>query len=294
MDKVLRGLEGENIEQRLSIYAFFLNHSDAKEWEKFMRGIHGEYSGSYGGNDERLFTTKGVSFGHKNGAKAEWKWNKAVKRIDALMKQDRLLFPSDRDAMPEYERKQVARQITSAFSGAPEEIQRPYSKDSLTDYWENVAEVQAQLTDPQKTEEIRKNLSALVEMTLPNDRNGETRRQALQTLEAYQNGTYSLFGEKRQAVEAAILQQEVSEEKPAPQPAPQAENPQPKQQPVLPQEKERQPDQASPVVPAVRRDLTQADIDAALQEWNGSMDSVYAGAWPGTRHGGMAAKGIRG
>ncbi|MBR5111548.1 MAG: DEAD/DEAH box helicase family protein, partial [Clostridia bacterium] len=276
MDKVLRGLEGENIEQRLSIYSFFLNHSDAKEREKFMRGIHGEYSGSYGGNDETLFTTKGVSFGHKNGAKAEWKWNKAVKRIDALMKQDRLLFPSDRDAMPEYERKQVARQITSAFSDAPEEIQRPYSKDTLTDYWENVAEVQAQLTDPRKVNEIRKNLSALVEMTLPNDRNGETRRHALETLEAYQNGTYSLFGEKRQAVEAAIPQQNASEEKPVPQPAPQVENPQPKQQPDLPQEKEKQSDQASPVLPAVRRDLTQADINTALQEWNGSMDSKRA------------------
>ena len=273
MDKVLRGLEGENIEQRLSIHSFFLNHSDAKEREKFMRGIHGEYSGSYGGNDERLFTTKGVSFGHKNGAKAEWKWNKAVKRIDALMKQDRLLFPSDRDAMPEYERKQVAWQITSAFSDAPEEIQRPYSKDPLTDYWENVAEVQAQLTDPQKTEEIRKNLFALVEMTLPNDRNGEIRRQALQTLEAYQNGTYSLFGEKRQAVEASTPQQEVSEEKPAPQPD-------------LPQNTiPPQPDQASPVVPAVRRDLTQADIDAALQEWNGSMDSKRAVARYMREHG---------
>ena len=289
VDRVLRGRE-EDSDFRLSIYTYYANHPLTKDRENYLKKLHGPYSGQSSINYDLLFTTKSVTYSRGSTAsplaKIEWKWNKVERRINHLIQQGKFLSDADRAAMPDYERKQVARQIVYAFFNAPDEIQRPYSHDAFLEMSENIEEVQALLTDPGKTAEIRRNLSALIGMTLPNDRNEENRRQALQMLEAYQNGTYSLFGEKRQAVEAAIPQQEVSEEKPAPQPAFQAENTQPEPNPVLPQDHTPvRPEQASPVVPAARRDLTQADIDAALQEWNGSMDSKRAVARYMREHG---------
>ena len=43
---------------RLDVYAFFANHSAAKEREKYLSHYHGEYSGSHYGNDNRTYTYK--------------------------------------------------------------------------------------------------------------------------------------------------------------------------------------------------------------------------------------------
>lgn len=61
IDKVLRG-GGEDY--RLAVYSFFVNHPDQKDREKYLKSYHGEYSGYHGGNDNRTYTSKGLSFSH--------------------------------------------------------------------------------------------------------------------------------------------------------------------------------------------------------------------------------------
>lgn len=61
IDKVLRG---SSADYRLGVYSFFANHPDQKESEKYLRDYHGEYSGYHGGNDNRVYTSKGLSFSH--------------------------------------------------------------------------------------------------------------------------------------------------------------------------------------------------------------------------------------
>ena len=268
-DHLLREAEDRH-EYRLGVYSFFLAHMDDKERERYLRGIHGEYSGSYSGNDNILYNTKGITFSHgdltKPYAETVWSWRVVTKRIEKLIQQDQFLSGADREAMPEYERKQVAQAVINGLRDAPDYIPRPYTGNPITDYWENVRQIQEQLTDPERVEAIFTSLTQVMDMTLPNDRNYTARQQAVQTMEAFRDGTYSLFGERREPVQ----QQENNDQ----------ETVGVQDEPAQSEEKADTSMNAEPPVdpvPApIHRELSQADIDAALQEWNGNMDSKRA------------------
>ena len=194
IDKVLRG-GGEDY--RLAVYSFFVNHPDQKDREKYLKSYHGEYSGYHGGNDNRTYTSKGLSFSHGDltqpYVKVELKWSIIVKRIDVLMSQDRFLSDKDRKAMAGYEIRQLARSIHSFFIDAPELYPRPYQANAIADYWEGVQEVAGQLTDPARVEEIYQMMLPLWEGTPQDDRHYQSRKAGLENMQAYRAGTYSVF-----------------------------------------------------------------------------------------------------
>lgn len=194
IDKVLRGHQ----DYRLAVYSFYATHSDAKEREKYLKSYHGEYSGYYGGNDNRTYTGKGLAFSHgdltKPYAKVELSWSKIAKRIGVLISQDRFLLEEDRAEMPAYEIRQLARSVHNFFSNAPELYPRPYRSNDIPDYWEGVQEVAVQLTDPSRVEEIYQMMLPLWEGTTQDDRYYSYRKTGLENMEAYRNGTYSVFG----------------------------------------------------------------------------------------------------
>ncbi len=203
MDRLLRGRRDDS-EYRLDVVSFFLSHSDAKERAVHLRSFHGEYSGSHTENDNIVYNSKGISFSHgaisNPYAEAMWSWNTVVRRIEKLIHENSFLSDADRAAMPEYELKQAAKQIHNAFRDAPDYIPRPYTGNEFSDYWENVQQIQEQLTDPERVEAIFVSLTQIMDMTLPSDRNYSARQQAVQTLEACRDGTYTLFGEVREPV----------------------------------------------------------------------------------------------
>lgn len=194
IDKVLRG---SSAEYRLAVYSFFANHSDQKEREKFLKEYHGEYSGYHGGNDNRLYTGKGLSFSHGDltqpYAKVELKWNFIAKRIDSMISQDRFLSENDRESMAGYEIKQLARSIHRFFMDAPELYPRPYQFNAIADYWEGVQEVAEQLVDPARVKEIYQMMLPLWEGTPQDDRHYQSRKIGLDNMQAYRDGTYSVF-----------------------------------------------------------------------------------------------------
>ncbi|MGI5952759.1 MAG: SNF2-related protein [Dysosmobacter sp.] len=194
IDKVLRG-GGEDY--RLAVYSFFVNHPDQKDREKYLKNYHGEYSGYHGGNDNRTYTSKGLSFSHGDltqpYAKVELKWSVIVKRIDVLMSQDRFLSDKDREAMAGYEIRQLARSIHSFFIDAPVLYPRPYQANAIADYWEGVQEVAEQLIDPTRVEEIYQMMLPLWEGTPQDDRHYQSRKTGLENMQAYRAGTYSVF-----------------------------------------------------------------------------------------------------
>ena len=194
IDKVLRG-GGEDY--RLAVYSFFVNHPDQKDREKYLKNYHGEYSGYHGGNDNRTYTSKGLSFSHGDltqpYAKVELKWSVIVKRIDVLMSQDRFLSDRDREAMVGYEIRQLARSIHSFFIDAPKLYPRPYQANAIADYWKGVEEVAEQLTDPNRVEEIYQMMLPLWEGTPQDDRHYQSRKTGLENMQAYRAGTYSVF-----------------------------------------------------------------------------------------------------
>ena len=195
IDTVLRGHQ----DYRFAVYSFFSTHTDVKEREKYLKSYHGEYSGYHAGNDSRTYTGKGLSFSHGSitepYAKIELSWTKIAKRIDVLISQDRFLSDEDRGAMADYEIRQLARSIHRFFMDAPELYSRPYQANAIADYWEGVQEVADQLTDPARVEEIYQTMMLpLWEGTPQDDRHYQSRKEGLEAMQAYRNGTYSVFG----------------------------------------------------------------------------------------------------
>ena len=198
IDKVLRGWDGST-DYRLGVYAFYATHKDKTEREKYLKDYHGEYSGHSGGNDNLTHTRgKGIEFSHGSitapYAKVTLKWPETAKRIGELISQNKFLSDADWAAMPEYERKQLARQIVNFFMDTPEDVVRPFSQNAIADYWECVKTVAAQLSDADRMLEIYQNMLPAWEATKETDRHYTLRKQGIEAIRAYLDGTYSVFG----------------------------------------------------------------------------------------------------
>ena len=195
IDKVLRG---GSEDYRLAVYSFFVNHPDQKDREKYLKNYHGEYSGYNGGNDNRTYTGKGLSFSHGSitepYAKVELSWGKITKRIAEMISAGKFLSDADRAAMPDYEIGRLAREIHSFFYDTPDGYPKPFSQNPIGSYWEGVQEVAEQLTDPARVEEIYQTMMPpLWEITAQDDRYYESRKTGLENMQAYRAGTYSVF-----------------------------------------------------------------------------------------------------
>ena len=213
IDEILRGGKSST-DYRLAVYSFYRNHTDRKEREDFLKNYHGEYSGSSGGNDDLLYQKgKGISFSHgtigEPYAKVELKWNQVEKRVSSLISSGKFLSEDDRAAMPQYEKQQLAREIQTFFSDVPQEQPRPFPYGF--DYWDAVKLIETQLDEPQKVEEIYQMMLPVWEATPQDDPYYEWRKTAFESLAAYRNGTYTLFGEAKTplSIEAPIPPEQV-------------------------------------------------------------------------------------
>ncbi len=199
IDKILRGSKS-NTDGRLATYAFYRTHPEQKERENFLKKQHGEYSGSYSGNDSLTYTQgKGIVFSHGSisepYAKVELKWNAVEKRVSALITQNKFLSDDDRATMPEYELRQLARRIHSFFIDAPGMYPRPYQANAIADYWEGVDEVYSQISDPARVDEIYQTMMLPLWEGTPKDfRHYDMRKAGMEAMQAYLNGSFSVFG----------------------------------------------------------------------------------------------------
>lgn len=197
IDRILRGSE-RSYESRLDTFSFFSRNTDAKERERFLKQQHGEYSGYHGGNDNQTYSSAGLSFSHGDlgapYAQVELKWPAITKRVSDMISLGRFLYPSDAEKMADYEVKQLAKLVINFFRDAPNEYSRP-TEESIFDYWDGVADIQGQLTDPERVREIYETMMLpLWNTTLPGDRFYQERERGMEAIQAYQAGTFSVFG----------------------------------------------------------------------------------------------------
>lgn len=196
IDRILRGSE-RSYESRLDTFSFFSRNADAKERERFLKQQHGEYSGYHGGNDSQTYTSAGLSFSHGSltepYAHVELKWPAITKRVSDMISLGRFLYPSDAERMADYEVKQLAKLVMNFFRDAPVESARPTEK-SIFDYWDGVADIQGQLSDPERVGEIYETMMLpLWNATLSGDRFYQERERGMEAVQAYQAGTFSVF-----------------------------------------------------------------------------------------------------
>lgn len=197
INQALRGHE-RAFRSRLDVFSFFSQSTDTKAREQFLKRQHGEYSGYHGGNDNKTYTSAGFSFSHGDltapYAQVNMKWPAVTKWVSNMISSGIYLCPSDAGKMADYEINQLARRIMSFFSNAPEGFQRPTPRSEF-DYWEGVAEIQEQLSDPEQVNTIyQAMMQPLMEATPPDDRFFEARKQGMEAVEGYLAGTFSVFG----------------------------------------------------------------------------------------------------
>ena len=77
-----------------------------------------------------------------------------------------------------------------------------FPKNAITDYWECVKTVAAQLLDSDRVQEIYQNMLPAWESTKEDDRHYSLRKQGLEAMRAYLDGTYSVFGLEKPAANA--------------------------------------------------------------------------------------------
>ena len=129
MDEVDKLLRSGSTHYRLGVYSYYLEHPDIKERAKYLQSYHGD-SGSYGGNDNTNYGSKGLSFSHGDilapYAKLDWSWTKAARRIETLIHNGSFLSDEDRAAMPEYKKPVLNKKETAIAQDRQELIKAKF------------------------------------------------------------------------------------------------------------------------------------------------------------------------
>lgn len=270
-DEIDRFFLADATESRLGVYAFFCHPHTKEEQQKFIKNRFGEYSG--GGRDGYDYTKtyKGLTYQREYAGKQydEVKLTipHVVKEYERLIAQKR--FPSEDAiaAIPQYERKQLARSVYFGFSDAPDDVPRPYPKGA--DYYDAVLTIETQLADQAKAAEMLEALTAYLDGMDEGDRHYDSCQRAKEQLSEYVNGTFSLFNHRHDLPEQEAAPTE--EPAPAAEPAQVQEAPPPEEPAqavippafTMPRKKERLEADASLSVDGVNYRITDDALGAA-------------------------------
>lgn len=194
-------------DSRLAIYSFFLNHEDKKERVDFLKdhyGIGGSSHALCGADDShedhdgRGISLERGSYGNPD-ASVHLNWNQAAGRIDQLIRDSEYLKPADYSRMPAYERERMAMRVMGFYHHLPNNVERPYPQDLYHE--EGRKALVEKLADPEQAAELLEQMdNALLSVPLDSEEY-EHKAESLSILHQYVEGTYTIFPEKKRAVE---------------------------------------------------------------------------------------------
>ena len=197
-------------DSRLAIYSFFLNHEDKKERADFLKdhyGIGGSSHALCGADDSHEdHDSRGIAlergpYGNPD-ASVHLNWNQAAGRIDQLIRDSENLKPADYSRMPAYERERMAIRVMGFYHHLPNEVERPYPQDLY--YEEGRKALVEKLVDPEQSAELLEQMDTAL-LSVPMDSEEyERKAESLSILHQYVEGTYTIFPEKKKAVEISV------------------------------------------------------------------------------------------
>jgi adenine-specific DNA methylase len=200
-------------DSRLAIYSFFLNHEDKKERADFLKdhyGIGGSSHALCGADDShedhdgRGIALERGSYGNPY-ASVHLNWNQAAGRIDWLIRDSEYLKPADYSRMPVYERERMAMRVMGFYHHLLNNVERPYPQDLYHE--EGRKALVEKLADPEQAVELLEQMdNALLSVPLDSEEY-ERKAEFLSILHQYVEGTYTIFPEKKKAVEIAVPEQ---------------------------------------------------------------------------------------
>ena len=200
-------------DSRLAIYSFFLNHEDKKERADFLKdhyGIGGSSHALCGADDSHEdHDGRGISlergpYGNPD-ASVHLNWNQAAGRIDQLIRDSEYLKPADYSRMPAYERERMAMRVMGFYHHLPNDVERPYPQDLYHE--EGRKALVEKLADTELSAELLEQMdNALLSVPLDSEEY-KGKAESLSVLHQYVEGTYTIFPEKKKAVEIAVPEQ---------------------------------------------------------------------------------------
>ena len=200
-------------DSRLAIYSFFLNHEDKKERADFLKehyGIGGSSHALCGADDShedhdgRGIDLERGPYGNPD-ASVHLNWNQAAGRIDQLIRDSEYLKPADYSRMPAYERERMAMRVINFYHRLPNEVERPFPQDLYHE--EGRKALVEKLADTELSAELLEQMdNALLSVPL-DSKEYERKAESLSILHQYVEGTYTIFPEKKRAVEIAVPEQ---------------------------------------------------------------------------------------
>ena len=197
-DEIDRFFLAESADSRLDVYAFFCYPHTKEEQQKFIKKCFGEYSGGGCDGYDYTKTYKGLTYQREYAGKQydEVKLSipNVVKEYERLIAQKRFPGEDAIAAIPQYERRQLARTVYFGFSDALDDVPRPYPKGA--DYYDAVPVIEEQLADKAKAAEMLEALTAYLNGMDEGDRHYDSCQQARKQLSEYVDGTFSLFNHR--------------------------------------------------------------------------------------------------
>ena len=195
---------------RLATYSFFLTHTEKAERAAFLKDRYGVGGSSHAlsraDNSHASYDGRGLELARgiygKPDALVKLKWNQAAERVARLIDQSLYLKPADYSRMPNYEREQMANRVIGFYYHLPDEVERPFERELLNK--DARKKLPIMLADPEQAAELLEKMdAALLSVPLDSPEYAE-KSKTLAELHQYVEGTYTIFPEKKKAVEISV------------------------------------------------------------------------------------------
>ena len=204
-------MRGGNIsESKLRIYAYYKQGHDVKECAAFLRQEYGDSGSVYGGYNTSC-SSKGVRFtrsdeesGFKGYDTVQLNWNQVQKRVRDLIDSGQYLTLSEKNFLPEYENRQLARRIYHFYSIDPNRTNPPGADMDAA-----VKKIYAVLAadDPEKESALFHEMFSIMAAVPPDSREYQLMAPVLRDMEAVTRDEYSLYAPLSEAVLQAERQE---------------------------------------------------------------------------------------
>ena len=195
---------------RLATYSFFLTHTEKAERAAFLKDRYGVGGSSHAlsraDNSHASYDGRGLELARgiygKPDALVKLNWNQAAERVTKLIDQSLYLKPADYSRMPSYEREQMANRVIGFYHRLPDEVERPFKRELLNE--DARKKLPTMLADPEQAVELLEKMdAALLSVPLDSPEYAE-KSKTLAELHQYVEGTYTIFPEKKKAVEISV------------------------------------------------------------------------------------------
>ena len=195
---------------RLATYSFFLTHTEKAERAAFLKDRYGVGGSSHAlsraDDSHASYDGRGLELARgiygKPDALVKLKWNQAAERVARLIDQSLYLKPADYSRMPNYEREQMANRVIGFYYHLPDEVERPFERELLNE--DARKKLPIMLADPEQAAELLEKMdTALLSVPLDSPEYAE-KSKTLAELHQYVEGTYTIFPEKKKAVEISV------------------------------------------------------------------------------------------